>query len=496
MDSSKIISLEDVVKKENRYPSEEEALQWALQLCDLVQDQSGVFPLLSSKNIYIENDSHWTTAHPPSTTDPSEALFRLGTVLHYLLTRKPFRISHYLDGPPSIREQNPQISVRLEAIVNRLVQTVRAFRFSTITEYREDLQRLQKELSGDWKIHWACLKGNGARTNSIMNVEFNPVGKTLKEVWKAEIGEIWASPVMAGESILIGSGNGNIYSLDAHTGKVIWNLSLGARIESTACLDENVAYLGNDLGSFFAVNMKNGSLLWKRSLGEYIRSSAFCDRNNVYAGSINPAQKTGMLWALTKSDGAVAWKKALAPVFSSPMVDRGEIVLGSDDERLTCFTATGSEKWRVLLAGKIRSTPVSVRDFIYVGGFGGILYKIRRANGEITWRNSEAGSMYSSPAYGRSFLVCGNNAGMVNFFHISTGKKIGEFATGGPVTASPLVVNQFVLIGSNDGHFYVLDTEARAVCSFDARSPINSSAYYYNGIIYVGSDQGLHALSL
>ncbi len=496
MDSSKIISLDDVVKKENRYPAEEEALQWALQLCDLVQDQSGMFPLLSPKNIYIENDSRWTTAHPPSTTDPSEALFRLGTVLHYMLTRKPFRISHYLDSPPSVREQNPQISVRLEAMVSRLVQTIRAFRYSSVQELREDLQRLQKELSGDWKIHWPCFKGNGARTNSMQNVEFNPVGGTLKEIWKADIGEIWASPVAAGESILIGSGNGNFYSLDAFTGKVIWKLGLGARIESTACLDENVAYLGNDLGAFFAINMRNGSLLWKKSLGEYVRSSAFCDNTSVYAGSINPTQKTGMLWALSKGSGAVAWKKSLAPVFSSPLVDRGDIVLGSDDERLCCLSSAGTEKWRIVLAGKIRSTAVAARDFIYIGGFGGVLYKIRRLNGEIAWRNSEAGSMYSSPAYGRSFLVCGNNAGMVNYFHVSTGKKTAEFATGGPVTASPLVVNQFVLIGSNDGHFYVLDPAAKPVCSFDARSPINSSAFYHNGIIYVGSDQGLHALSL
>ena len=288
MDSSKIISLDDFARKENRYPSEEEALEWALRLCDLVKEQEGAYPLISAKSIYIENDDQWVTAHPPVTTDPSEALYRLGVVLHYLLTRMPFQISHYLDGPPSVRERNPQISVRMESIVSRLLQNIRSLRYSSLPELREDLERLKKELSGDWTAHWPCFKGNGARTNYEPEKSFLPEGKTLKEAWKAPIGEVWAAPVLAGESIFVGSGNGNFYSIDAKTGKVVWQLNLGARIESTACIEKNVAYLGNDLGVFYAINIKKGSIQWKKSLGEYIRCSAFSDGKNVYVGSINP----------------------------------------------------------------------------------------------------------------------------------------------------------------------------------------------------------------
>jgi hypothetical protein len=81
-------------------------------------------------------------------------------------------------------------------------------------------------------------------------------------------------------------------------------------------------------------------------------------------------------------------------------------------------------------------------------------------------------------------------------FHLNSGKKKAEFATGGPVTSSPLIVNQFILTGSNDGHFYLLDSQSQVVASFQAHSPINSSAAYYKNRIYVGSDKGLHALSL
>ena len=94
----------------------------------------------------------------------------------------------------------------------------------------------------------------------------------------------------------------------------------------------------------------------------------------------------------------------MGPVFSSPVVDRNEMIIGSDDEKLYCLSAQGAEKWKLSLSGKIRSTAVSIRDFVYIGSFGGIFYKIRRSTGEIVWENREAGAMYSSPAYGRSFI--------------------------------------------------------------------------------------------
>lgn len=496
MDSSKIISLEDLSRHRNEYPGEEEALEFALKLCGLLKQDNGAYPLLSPRNIYVENDVRWVTAQTPMTGDATEALFRAGAVLHHLLTRTPFRISYYLDGPAQVRERNPRISVRFEAIVSRLLQNQRALRYSEIAELENDLLRLKKELAGDWPVHWPCFKGNAGRTAYINKPEWAPAGQTLKEVWRAPIGEIWASVVMAGENLFVGSGDGNFYSIDSATGKVVWKLALGARVESTACLHQNVAYVGSDLGNFYAINIRNGSLIWKKSLSEYIRSSPYCDGKRVYVGSISPEKKTGILWALHPDNGSTIWKKPMGPIFSSPAVDQNEVYIGSDDESIYCFGLDGTLKWQAVLAGKIRSSAALVREFLYVGGFGGVLYKIRRSTGEIVWRNEEAGSMYSSPAAGKGLVVAGNNSGAVQYFQVNGGKLKSTFSTGGPVTASPLLVNQFALIGSNDGQFYVLDPSGKPACAFDAKAPINSSAYFYQDTIYFGSDQGLHALSL
>ncbi|PWT89742.1 MAG: hypothetical protein C5B54_08420 [Acidobacteria bacterium] len=496
MDSSKIISLEDFVKQQNRYPGEEEVLQWAIQIGNLLETDAGTYPLLDYKNIYVENDTRWTTANPPVTSDASEALFRTGVVLYYLLTREHFQISYYLDGPPAVRQKNPQISVRFESIALRLLQNIRSLRYNSVSDFRSDMLRLQKELTGDWPLHWASFKGNPLRTNLIPRITLSATGKTLKEIWKARIGEIWASPVMAGESLFVGSADGNFYSVDAQTGNVIWKLNLAARVESTACINGVLAYVGTDLGNLHAVNIKNGSVKWKKSLGEYVRSSPICDENHVYVGSINPTRKTGMLWALSKDSGSVIWKKQIGPVFSSPAIEEGEIFIGSDDGNFYCISADGSEKWHINLNGKIRSTPVVVKDSVYIGSFGGILYKIQKEDGKVVWQNDQAGSIYSSPGYGRSFIAAGNNAGSVNLFFATSGKKKGEFGTGGPVTASPLIVQQSILVGSNDGKFYILDAQGALLCTFDAQAPINSSAYYRENIIYVGCDAGLLALAL
>ena len=496
MDSSKIISLEDYARHSNQLPREEEALVFALNLCALLQPQDGGYPLLSPRNIYIENDANWVTAQTPSTNDPAEALFRAGAVLHYLIARTPFRISYYLDGPPQVRERNPQISVRFEAIVSKLLQNQRALRYASVAELESDLQRLKEELTGDWPVNWQCFKGNALRTALVNAPEWNPSGETLKEVWRAPIGEIWASVVMAGENLFVGSGDGNFYSIDSATGKVVWKLPLGARIESTACLNKNVAYVGCDMGILFAIQLRNGSILWKKSLSEYIRSSPYCNGEQVFVGSISPEKKSGMFWALRADNGSTSWKRAMGPVFSSPVVDQDDIFIGSDDETFYCLGTNGALKWQTSLAGKIRSTAALAREFLYAGGFGGAFYKIRKGTGEVMWRNENAGSMYSSPAIGKGVVTAGNNSGAVQFFQVNGGKLKASFSTGGPVTASPLLVNQFALIGSNDGQLYVLDSLGKSVCSFDAKAPINSSAFFHNDRIYFGSDNGLHALSL
>jgi outer membrane protein assembly factor BamB len=386
--------------------------------------------------------------------------------------------------------------VRLEAIVTRLLQNIRAMRYSSLQELREDLERLQKELTGDWEVHWRCFKGNGSRTNYIQDQKWNPAEETLKEVWRAGIGDVWASPVMAGENLFVGSGDGYFYSVDAKSGKVLWKVALNARIESTACIEKNTAYVGNDAGSIIAINIKNGTLLWKKSLNEYVRSSPFCDGKVLYVGSINPERKTGTLWALSAQNGTTIWKKTMGSVFSSPVVDHDDLLIGSDDETLYCYSLSGTLKWQASVGGKLRSTPAVMRDFVYAGGFGGVIYKIRRSTGEIVWRSPEAGSMYSSIGIGKGFVAVGNNAGSIGLFQVNGGKKKSEFSTGGPVTASPLIINNTVIVGSNDGKFYVLNSDAKVIGTFDAQSPINSSAYCHNNIIYFGSDKGLHALSL
>ncbi|HJZ11213.1 MAG TPA: PQQ-binding-like beta-propeller repeat protein, partial [Acidobacteriota bacterium] len=246
----------------------------------------------------------------------------------------------------------------------------------------------------------------------------------------------------------------------------------------------------------YAINIKNGSVLWKKSLGEYVRSSAICSKTHIFVGSISSTQKAGTLWCLSKATGDTVWRRNVAPIFSSPILDREEVIVGTDDEYLYCFDTAGKQKWRVGLGGKVRSTPAVAKEFVYAGSFGGIFYKIRRLTGEVVWRNSESGSLYSSPALGKGFVTVGNNGGLVMLFQTATGKKMSEYATGGPVTASPLIINRFVLIGSNDGRFYVLDGSAKAVCTFEARTPLNSSACYRDNMIFVGTDQGLLALGL
>jgi outer membrane protein assembly factor BamB/formylglycine-generating enzyme required for sulfatase activity len=66
-----------------------------------------------------------------------------------------------------------------------------------------------------------------------------------------------------------------------------------------------------------------------------------------------------------------------------------------------------------------------------------------------------------------------------------------KFKTGGPVKSSPVMVNGVVYVGSDDGLFYAVDAETgREKWKFRTRKPILCSPTVADGVVYFGSGSG------
>src|SRR5262249_49328990 len=95
------------------------------------------------------------------------------------------------------------------------------------------------------------------------------VGKLVKR-WAFVFPDTMISssqPTVIGDTVYIGSWNGNVYALDAATGKQKWAFFTGitgvtGNVRVGVGVAHNLVLFGDQLGRFFAVNQDNGTLAW------------------------------------------------------------------------------------------------------------------------------------------------------------------------------------------------------------------------------------------
>jgi outer membrane protein assembly factor BamB len=62
----------------------------------------------------------------------------------------------------------------------------------------------------------------------------------------------FSSPTIAGQVVLIGSSDGNLYALEKGTGSVLWRHAFGVPVLSTPCVSGNTVFAAAYDGNLYA----------------------------------------------------------------------------------------------------------------------------------------------------------------------------------------------------------------------------------------------------
>jgi len=75
-----------------------------------------------------------------------------------------------------------------------------------------------------------------------------------KPLWSLQTGDfVKSSPVVAGNTIYIGSDDGKVYAVDATSGQEIWHITTGDKVESSPALADGILYVGSFDGKLYAI---------------------------------------------------------------------------------------------------------------------------------------------------------------------------------------------------------------------------------------------------
>ncbi len=334
--------------------------------------------------------------------------------------------------------------------------------------------------------------------------------------WRVQTGgPVQATPAIVGGVVYVGSGDGNLYALDARTGAERWRYAAGRAVTSSPAVSGGLVFAGSRDGAYVAVEAATGQRRWRLETGPdaplawgfesgdlYTSSPAIADGLAILGGS------DGAVYAVAAGTGAVRWRfRTGGRVRSSPAVAGGRVYVGSMDGVLYALDLrSGRELWRFETEGhtldsrafgfdrrSIQSSPAVSDGRVYVGSRDGHLYAVDAETGRLAWTaDHEMSWVNSSPAVAGGLVFAGSSDNhFVQAVDARTGRERWRVATDRLVWSSPAVAGNLVYVGDAGGTLYALDRATGAErWRHRTGRRIYSSPVLADGRLYVGNDDG------
>ncbi len=300
--------------------------------------------------------------------------------------------------------------------------------------------------------------------------------------------------------------------------EVKWKFPTGARVMASPVWSEGTIYFGGDDGNIYAVEAKSGRQLWKRATAGPAPSTPAVSGGIVYALSYD-----GNLYALDARNGSVQWRFAtggerrfeakgihgLRPknqtiadpfdVFlSSPVVAQGAVYFGSGDGNLYAVdTATGDLRWKFPTGDVVHSSPAYVDGVLYFGSWDSYFYAVDAANGKEKWRfhggedpqiHNQVG-FQSSPAVADGMVYTGCRDAQVYALDTATGNEKWRFDNAlSWVISSPAVVDGKVYFATSDSSLYhvVESATGKSILKETDKAYMFSSPAVTDDVVFIG----------
>jgi glucose dehydrogenase len=234
--------------------------------------------------------------------------------------------------------------------------------------------------------------------------------------WKFPTGDrVISSPVFKDDVIYFGGDDGNVYAVDAATGRQIWKRVTNGPVPATPAIADGTVYVGSYDGKFYAFNAQTGALKWKFATDGERRFEA------------------KGLHGMQPKDQTIA--DPFDTFLSSPVVANGAVYFGSGDGNLYALdSATGDLRWKFKTGDVVHASPALADGVLFFGSWDSYFYAVDAATGKEKWRfhggedptmHNQAG-FQSSPAVVNGTVYTGCRDSNLYALDVATGKENGD----------------------------------------------------------------------
>lgn len=340
--------------------------------------------------------------------------------------------------------------------------------------------------------------------------------------WRfATEGDGISSPVVAGDRVYAGSGDGHLYALDRLTGERIWMFDAHSAIHSSPAVENGLVFFATRDGALVAVDAVSGKQRWRVATGAdqplpwghetgdyYIASPVLAGNGIVLFGAGD-----GSVRALDEKSGKSIWRADLGErIRSTPAISDGLVFVGTVEGRLHALALKdGAPRWKFDTEGtkldsakfgydrrSIQSSPAVANGIVYFGARDGWVYAVGASDGKERWRYDHHISwIITSPAVADGVVYDASSDGaFVQAVNAADGTELWRTKTGAPLWSSPAICGGVLYIGDHAGFLRALDrATGKELWFFRSAGDVLSSPVVSNDlVIFASSDGSIYAL--
>jgi eukaryotic-like serine/threonine-protein kinase len=273
-----------------------------------------------------------------------------------------------------------------------------------------------------------------------------------------------SSPTVVQDTVYVGSGDGNIYAIDAASGALRWKFHTRNVVHASPAVANDTVYVGSWDTFFYALNAKSGQERWRFKTGEDqvtsnqvgIQSSAVIADGVVYFGC-----RDSNLYALDAATGAKKWafSNKGSWVISTPLVADGTLYFATSDSGLfhAVDAKTGTAKYSLSFHHwPMFSSPAIAGRTLYIGSHAGTLIAIDLDKHATAWTFSTDGANRNAAALTQKNGEPDYSQAFSDMFYDDLVMGMWKMMSVGAVLSSPVVERDIIYFGSTDGNVYAI----------------------------------------
>ncbi|MBI1308826.1 MAG: PQQ-binding-like beta-propeller repeat protein [Proteobacteria bacterium] len=273
-----------------------------------------------------------------------------------------------------------------------------------------------------------------------------------------------SAPLLFQDNILMGTDSGTFVAFNAHSGKPAWQFACpgthGKGILSSPAVHNGKVYFGAYNGNVYCLDAASGKQQWVQQLCEWVGSSPLIvpQHNLLYIGlEYARPRAQGSIAAFRLDTGERVWEvftKTYQHGSGVYFAAADLVIFGTNENTIAAHKAQSGEKvWEVPTRGPVKHAGAvdDARGLIVIGSFDGGIYVLDAATGAQRALIATAGVVYTTPLISGKFAFCGSNDQHLYVINLQTLTLEKKVPAGARVMAKPVPTGQGTLLFGTTG---------------------------------------------